>query len=75
MDQRVDTLQGTGKVTLDEVVDDHYLDVAPVNVGEALLILGIFCGPDDADNDQQVRVGFSRMTVRCLLSDTVALFG
>jgi len=73
MDQRIDTLQDAGKVALDEVIDDHYLNVAPVSVGEALLILWIFRRVDDADDDQRFRIDF-RMTMRCLPSDPVALF-
>jgi len=46
VDQRVDTLQGTGKVALDEIVNRHYLNVASVNFGKALRILGGFCGAD-----------------------------
>jgi len=73
VDQRVDTLQGTDKVTLDEVVNNHYLNIAPINVGKALLILGILRRADDTDDDQQFRIEF-QMTVRCLPSDAVALF-
>ena len=73
MDQCIDALQGTGKVTLDEVVDDYYLNIAPVDVGKALLILGIFRRADDADNNQRFRIEF-QMTVGCLPSDAVALF-
>ena len=46
MDQRVDALQGTGKVTLDEIFNNHYLDVASINVDEALPILGVFSRAD-----------------------------
>ena len=73
MDQCIDALHGTGKVTLDEVVDDYYLNIAPVDVGKALLILGIFRRADDADNNQRFRIEF-QMAVGCLPSDAVALF-
>jgi len=73
VDQCINPLQDAGKVTLGEVVDDHDLNAASVNVGEAFLILEIFCRADDADNDQWFRVEF-QMTVGCLPSDAVTLF-
>ena len=51
MDQRIDTLQGTGKVTLGEIVDRHYFDASTsVNSGETLFILAVFRGADNTLN-------------------------
>ena len=56
MNQRIDALQGTGKVALEEIVDDHYFNVASVDVGETLLILGVFRGADNAVRNPRFRV-------------------
>ena len=73
MDQRIDAVQGTGEVTLDEIVDGRYLDLAFVNLGEAFLILSEFRGADDAVKDSRIRMECQR-GARCLPSNAVTLF-
>jgi hypothetical protein len=58
VDQRVDAVQGTGEVTLDEIVDSRYLNLASVNLGEAFLILSEFRGADDAVKDSRIRIEY-----------------
>jgi len=72
MDQCIYPLQGTGKVALDEIVDNHYLNVASVDLGETLFILRVFRGADSAGNNQQIRIEH-RMAVRYSPPDTVTL--
>ena len=74
MDQCIDTLQGTGKVTLDEIVDRHYFDAATsVESGETLLILAVFRGADSTLKNPRFRIE-RKMTVRCSPSNMVTLF-
>jgi hypothetical protein len=74
VDQRIDAVQGTGEVTLDEIVDGRYLDLAFVNLGEAFLILRESRGADDAIKDSWLRIEYQRGMRYYSPSNAVTLF-
>ena len=74
MDQCIDALQGTGKVTLSEIVDRHYFNApTSVNSGETLLILAVFRGADSTLKNLRFRIE-RKIAVKRSPSNMVALF-